>query len=774
MVYVDMRGAPRTAPRQKISLGAPSQTAKGKQILHDPDDSPDNHPSPIWWDQEVIRSRRGSSSTPKKPSDHYCCECGKPEKPKRLQSMVVKRPREETPSLSPRRLPQKRVSVFNRLQSTTHEVQKQMSSLVITAPQEGRPRMVKPPGFVSPNHWFKVRHPKFPQPEIPLSKSQKWRRQRIRQADRLAQGIPTPPPILPKRSFAPQYLQKKPHMEYRPVQKPAFQHEEPSSVEIPKVRKPAWKDILAKPRPINIRSSEDMLVVQEETPVTKVSSSLASLSCNMVFVLPTAFMAKEGQPSSMDGDVEASGDTPEISSIAPVANIPVLKASTPEASDSQIPSIVVLKDEPTAYRPSPVASVLFEKLDPLMTQHLRPLYIQGHLDGIPVNRILVDNGSAANLMPRFMLVKLGKGDQDLLPSSASISDFAGGITTAQGIIIMNLQVGTKTLTTPFFVVNSRSSYNLLLGRDWIHVCMAVPSTLHQCLIFGHGDDVEVVWADKRPFLASSNHADAKLYDNEISPIKFTGTDKYGKPTAITLSTRTSVDEFKAIYKQLAAMARSLDSEDNSVLTTELFFEGDSIPPDDVIQLEDLEAPPAKLDDLKADVQDPLEELAINQFGGIYRCNSEEIAPYYMAARQLLDEFDDASLHHIPRRFNQEANELAQIATGIKIPQGWYKRTITIRKRSLPSIKRRSASMEIFSTDLEGQEEDWRTEIITFLKHPNLFSTKKIRERAAQYVLIADELYKKSLEDDLLLKCIGPQEALKHLLFEAGLLVAAKG
>ncbi|KAH7858501.1 hypothetical protein Vadar_024569 [Vaccinium darrowii] len=58
MVYVDMRGAPRTAPRQKISLGAPSQTAKEKQILHDSDDSPDDHPSPIWWDQEVIRSRR--------------------------------------------------------------------------------------------------------------------------------------------------------------------------------------------------------------------------------------------------------------------------------------------------------------------------------------------------------------------------------------------------------------------------------------------------------------------------------------------------------------------------------------------------------------------------------------------------------------------------------------------------------------------------------------------------------------------------------------------
>ncbi|KAH7844302.1 hypothetical protein Vadar_026615 [Vaccinium darrowii] len=381
-----------------------------------------------------------------------------------------------------------------------------------------------------------------------------------------------------------------------------------------------------------------------------------------------------------------------------------------------------------------------------MTQHLRPLYIQGHLDGIPINRILVDNGSAANLMPRFMLVKLGKGDQDLLPSSASISDFAGGITTAQGIIIMNLQVGTKILTTPFFVVNSRSSYNLLLGRDWIHVCMAVPSTLHQCLIFWHGDDVEVVWADKRPFLASSNHADAKLHDNEISPVKFTGTDK----PFLMDQAPTASEKMAALQAALARLVahiteeslRSLDSEDNSVLTTKLFFEGGYTPPDDVIQLEDLEAPPAKLDDLKGDVQDPLEEVNLgsedhpkpiyvsqrlpevvkNAYIDLlheykdcfaWECNSEEIAPYYMAARQLLDEFDDASLLHIPRRFNQEANELAQIATGIKISQGWYKRTITIQKRSLPSFKRRSASMDIFTTDLGGKKKIGELKLLLF-------------------------------------------------------------
>jgi hypothetical protein len=32
------------------------------------------------------------------------------------------------------------------------------------------------------------------------------------------------------------------------------------------------------------------------------------------------------------------------------------------------------------------------------SQHLKPLYIQGHIDGKPVSRMLIDSGSAVNLM----------------------------------------------------------------------------------------------------------------------------------------------------------------------------------------------------------------------------------------------------------------------------------------------------------------------------------------------------------------------------------------
>jgi hypothetical protein len=56
-------------------------------------------------------------------------------------------------------------------------------------------------------------------------------------------------------------------------------------------------------------------------------------------------------------------------------------------------------------------------------------------------------------------------------------------------------VGSKTVTTSFFVVDMKGRYNVLLRRDWIHVNECVPSTLHQRVIQWIGNQVEDVKAD---------------------------------------------------------------------------------------------------------------------------------------------------------------------------------------------------------------------------------------------------------------------------------------
>ena len=69
---------------------------------------------------------------------------------------------------------------------------------------------------------------------------------------------------------------------------------------------------------------------------------------------------------------------------------------------------------------------------------------------------------------------------------------------------VELTIGSKTLLTMFFVIDRKGSYSLLLGRDWIHANCCVPSTMHQCLIQWHGDDVELVRADEFVSIATAD------------------------------------------------------------------------------------------------------------------------------------------------------------------------------------------------------------------------------------------------------------------------------
>jgi hypothetical protein len=66
---------------------------------------------------------------------------------------------------------------------------------------------------------------------------------------------------------------------------------------------------------------------------------------------------------------------------------------------------------------------------------------------------------------------------------------------AQGVLNVDLTMGSKIVPTSFFIVSSKSTYTILLGRDFIHANCCIPSMKHQCLIQWDGDEVEVVHVD---------------------------------------------------------------------------------------------------------------------------------------------------------------------------------------------------------------------------------------------------------------------------------------
>ena len=70
------------------------------------------------------------------------------------------------------------------------------------------------------------------------------------------------------------------------------------------------------------------------------------------------------------------------------------------------------------------------------------------------------------------------------------------------------------MLTTFFVIDGKGSYSSLLGRDWIHANCCVPSTMHQCLIQWHGDNIELGHADDSMSIATANLMYWELEDFE--------------------------------------------------------------------------------------------------------------------------------------------------------------------------------------------------------------------------------------------------------------------
>ncbi len=86
-------------------------------------------------------------------------------------------------------------------------------------------------------------------------------------------------------------------------------------------------------------------------------------------------------------------------------------------------------------------------------------------------------------MPLRMLLVLGKSEEDLITTNVSVSAFIGEVSKTLGVLLIEATMGSKSSTTAFFVICSTVNYQALLGRDWIHANLCVPSSLHHFLLF---------------------------------------------------------------------------------------------------------------------------------------------------------------------------------------------------------------------------------------------------------------------------------------------------
>jgi hypothetical protein len=154
------------------------------------------------------------------------------------------------------------------------------------------------------------------------------------------------------------------------------------------------------------------------------------------------------------------------------------------------------------------------------------MYLKGYINGHLVNKMLVDTGAAVNIMSYSVLRRLGRSTEDLIKTNITLSDFNDQASEAQGVLNVDLTVGSKTVLTSFFIVSSKSTYTVLLGRDWIHANYCIPSMMQQCLIQWDGDEVEVVHADDTIEISLAAMSVWDTEDQEpISGISLEGCDR---------------------------------------------------------------------------------------------------------------------------------------------------------------------------------------------------------------------------------------------------------
>ncbi|KAM1285244.1 hypothetical protein ACFX2J_027833 [Malus domestica] len=247
---------------------------------------------------------------------------------------------------------------------------------------------------------------------------------------------------------------------------------------------------------------------------------------NMAYILYATFGARPDQPATMEGDYLTTEPMMAQVNVEIAEEEDSGKAEPSEASKGG--HLRIYTDE-----------MMFSRPSISLANHLKPIYVSTHLEGVPFKRILIDGGAAVNVLTTNQMRKMGRGTEDLIPTDLTVSSFSGAITKTYGILPLEVDLGSKKIMLAFFVVDCTSTYGALLGRDWIHQSLAIPSTLHQQVAVYHEAGIEgpgfweIVEAETRPFLPSANVAEASFYNPNVGILKCSGADKNGHPTKVT-------------------------------------------------------------------------------------------------------------------------------------------------------------------------------------------------------------------------------------------------
>ena len=153
------------------------------------------------------------------------------------------------------------------------------------------------------------------------------------------------------------------------------------------------------------------------------------------------------------------------SKVMSVSHYPVKEfSSMPKRVKMGIPLVLSFSDE--------------DKLGTIQP-HDDALIVTLRIGGYDVERVMIDQGSEAEIMYLDLYKGLNLKPENLTAYSSPLVSFKGKMVIPKGLIRLPVQTSTDVVNMDFIVVDAFSPYIAIMGRPWLHTLGAVSSTLHQ-------------------------------------------------------------------------------------------------------------------------------------------------------------------------------------------------------------------------------------------------------------------------------------------------------
>ena len=124
------------------------------------------------------------------------------------------------------------------------------------------------------------------------------------------------------------------------------------------------------------------------------------------------------------------------------------------------------------------------------------LMITLQIGGYDVKRVMVDQGSAAEIMYHNLYKGLNLKVENLMPYNSPLVSFEGKIVSPKGQVRLPVQTGLEVVEVDFIVVDTYSPYTAIVARRWLHTLGVVSSTLHQKVKYPFDGQIEEILGDQ--------------------------------------------------------------------------------------------------------------------------------------------------------------------------------------------------------------------------------------------------------------------------------------